>query len=121
MNNLYLGIFDFLEVLIAPLWIIVILVFLSILFVISKTIISEAKKKQKGLKSSKTQKEYHRDIEAYSDIPYVRVTFDGNKPTINQIVDELEIIEEPVVVPIAEDVIIKKNKTAKTRNFVKKN
>jgi len=80
MNNLYLGMFDFLDILITPLWILVILIFLAILIVLSRTIIREAKKRQKGIKPAKVRTDFLREIEPYSEMPYIRITFDGKKP-----------------------------------------
>lgn len=77
------GIFDFLEPFIKPLWGIVVIVFIAILFVISKTIIREAKKRQKGEKPMKTRSDYYREIEAYSEMPHIRVSFNNKKTIVN--------------------------------------
>lgn len=79
-RQLLLGMFDFLEIFIKPLWIMVILVFIAILVVLSRTIISEAKKREKGIKPQRTRSDFYREIEAYSEMPYVRITFNGKGP-----------------------------------------
>ncbi|MGI6700869.1 MAG: hypothetical protein ACOX3U_00130 [Christensenellales bacterium] len=89
-SNLYLGMFDFLEVFIKPLWGVVILVFIAILVVLSRTIILEAKKRQKGIKPAKTRSDFTREIEPYSEIPYVRITFDGREPEYRKRIDSEE-------------------------------
>lgn len=70
--------FGFLEKLIAPLWGIVIIVFIALVVVISLTVVKSAKQRQKGIKPTKMRADYFREIEPYSEMPYVKVTFDGN-------------------------------------------
>lgn len=72
--------FDFLEKFIAPLWGIVIIVFIALVVVISLTVVKSAKKKQKGIKPTKRRSDYYREIEPYSEMPYVRIAFDGKPP-----------------------------------------
>jgi hypothetical protein len=88
MTILYSGMFDFLEVLLTPLWALVGLVFLAIIFVLSKTIIKSAKKTQSGEKPIKSKSDFSREIEPYSDMPYVRITFDGKPPVYNKLTIE---------------------------------
>lgn len=87
---LYAGMFDFLEVLLTPLWALVGLVFAAIIFVLSKTIIKSAKKAQSGEKPFNSRSDFSREIEPYSEMPYVRITFDGKPPVYNKLtVDNL--------------------------------
>lgn len=92
INTLYLGIFSFLEFLIKPLWGIVILVFLAILVVLSATIIKEAKKRQRGIKPQISRTDYFREIEPYSEMPYVRITFNGREPEYLNTIQNNEIV-----------------------------
>lgn len=109
MINLLMGIFSFLEYLVKPLWGIVIIVFIAILVLLSKTIISEAKKKQQGIKPKTLRSDFFREIEAYSEMPYIRKTFDGKESQFKSIkFDENDLLIDEEIPKPKKKIISKK-------------